>query len=117
MLKNIILAIKGACSVLGALREADAAVALKYSPAWWLEVRKQTEIRLAALYLRADKGILRHFQSDNAFLYGMMVLMKSQRLHEIYEAKGGKDKNEAVARLIAKNRTDTMTTFHPYRTQ
>jgi hypothetical protein len=102
-LSKIKLAITAVWQIVTLLKEADEAVAKKYSDAWWRQLRKSLELRVYELYERRDKGLLKYLQSDDQLLRGPLILMKSERLTDIYQSHDDPTlKRRAVSKLKAK---------------
>lgn len=94
--------------VLAEMEEADKVIAARYSEAWWAEFRKRTEICILKLYLHADRGLLKMFQTDNMILKGLLIWMKSDHLYAIERARTTEEREQAIQALLDKNAVGSL---------
>lgn len=102
-MKSLWMALKLLPAALAQIKEADRRVSDRFSDAWWAELRACLERWVLKTYLRADKGILRLFDTDNAFLRGMLVMLKSDHLYALSQAKTPQEREQAILAIMNKN--------------
>jgi hypothetical protein len=89
----------------------DAAGVRLLSPVFFAEARKRIEEFVLGLTKGQDEGVRAMFESDNAMLCGLGILMKSDAILAVYGAKGLTARINAEKALHEKDIAKSVTGF------
>jgi hypothetical protein len=101
-MKTLWIIIAGARSAWAAAREIDTALTGKFTPLWWVHWRANIERRIVWAYDRRDRGVLKLIKVDNAFLLGLLLLLKSNAVYAIYQSLDESEQAHASREALAK---------------
>lgn len=85
------------------VQDQDAKGVKFLSDEFWARVRKAMEEFVLRLAKGQDKGIRGQFQTDNQILKGFGIVLKSERIAQIYNAATPTQRLAAEAQLTTKN--------------